>query len=76
MTGVSTSELEDLRRLIQSARDRGRHPTMMLISAQSWFRVKALYVEQTGMHRPTFRDVFGVDAFFIEGEVPYVVVED
>lgn len=76
MTGVAASELEDLRGLIQSARDRGRRPTMVLITAQSWFRVKALFAEQTGAHQPSFRDVFGVDVFFTEDEDPYVIAED
>jgi hypothetical protein len=76
MKVVAASDLEDLRGRIQSARDGGRAPTMLLITAQSWFQMKALYVEQTGVPQPTIRDVFGVDGFFIEDGAPYVVHEN
>lgn len=70
------SELADLRRRIQAARDSGQRPTLVLMTPASWFRLKANYVDETGTPDPTFRDVLGVDVFFIADQESYIVGED
>ena len=73
------SELHDLRRRIQAARESGQGPTLVLMSPANWFRLKAAHADETGAREPTFKDVLGVDVFFVgeDGpyEGPYIVAE-
>jgi hypothetical protein len=78
--GTPLSELHDLRRRIQDARESGKGPTLVLMSPANWFRLKASYADETGAPDPTFKDVLGLDVFFVDeeapGEGPYIVVEE
>ena len=46
------------------------------MSPAEWFRLKASHAEETGAREPTFKDVLGVDVFFVDEEGPYIVVEE